>query len=1058
MAARAGSRAALAALRARGATGWGSMPLVAVLSLLLGGASALPVPGGDAVTLQADPPVQPAESPFETKTEIVQVDVGVMDAEGRPVRGLEADDFVLEEDGVAQKVESFKAVAVLEGATAEPWVGGRVSTNTGPPGATRRTFVVVLDDIHLSEAGAARTRTAVADLVKRLRKGDQVGVVSTSGAIWCSGRVEPEREGLLAATERLKGLRPPELRGADQITDFEAVRIVERNDAVVLKNVVERWTRGAKIWEQTWGADSAPAAALGGPGTSLAMAGPRSTMGSTSSETQTVQALATQVYEAARQRRQRALQTLVRVLSALRGVEGRKSLILFSESFLNDPSDRQFTLVSEASRRANTPIYVVDAGGLVRPDLQADQRRFEDRGPALDERQELRASLTTVAEACGGFALTGTNDLAVGLERLVDESTHYYLLGYQPTNRVLDGGFRRIHVSVRRPDVHVRARAGYYAVPADPLSGAGRTHEDPAQRLREAVDAPFPLPGIGLRMSAYTFDPRRGGTTRTLLVSELKLDDLAFEEKGGQVSAEVDVLLALTHYATGRTLGDRPVAIQLAARSDVRGYDAWHRITQEVDLPPGLWLAKLVVRDRRSGVVGSVTHSLDVPGGGHWRTSTPVLSDAVSSDPTEEQPHALPLARRTFPAAGVLYCEFEVYDQNLDGTTPPPRVSAGYALVHPGGAVERQAKPTTIDPRADRRLVRLIAVPLRGLKPGDYDLVLRIDDAVTGQTRELHEPVSLARPARPTLAFYKDLAQDYVDGRGEDAVATLITWPTAVVAGLARRIDPSEGPLSRAAAMLHTEAAMALLAGGEASDAPAHLDVARGILERAGRDSAFRRDWLLALGFQMQARGDAAEALRFFQECETAFPQAAEAWLGAGTIYEFSAFPDGLGGSRVARAGGDLVGEAKRHYRQALAVDPSLAEARVRLGRVLQRTGEREQALVELERVGKQGGGGPTEALAHFFLGEILEERGQSEEAARQYRTALDQDPNLQPAGLALGEILGRRGDRTGTVEALGKALRSGCPVGPPKWLAYHLGLGVRAAAAIDALRRAVRS
>ena len=82
----------------------------------------------------------------------------------------------------------------------------------------------------------------------------------------------------------------------------------------------------------------------------------------------------------------------------------------------------------------------------------------------------------------------------------------------------------------------------------------------------------------------------------------------------------------------------------------------------------------------------------------------------------------------------------------------------------------------------------------------------------------------------------------------------------------------------------------------------------------------------------------------FFLECEAAFPLAAEAWLAAGTVYEWSAFPDGLGGQRVARATSDLVEEAKRHYRQALVIDPSLAEARLRLGRTLQRSGEPDEA------------------------------------------------------------------------------------------------------------------
>jgi tetratricopeptide (TPR) repeat protein len=436
-----------------------------------------------------------------------------------------------------------------------------------------------------------------------------------------------------------------------------------------------------------------------------------------------------------------------------------------------------------------------------------------------------------------------------------------------------------------------------------------------------------------------------------------------------------------------------------------------------------------------------------------------VLSDAVSADPGPDRKHALPLARRTFAAAGLLYCELEVYDPAPDKTTGLPRVAAGFAVVRPGGAVERKGPLLPIEPLPDRTLAGFVTVPLRGLKAGDYDLVLEIEDKVAGRTLELREPFSLTRPALPTLAFYRDLLQDYVEGRGEDAVATLVTWPTAAVAGLAKRIDSSEGGLARAAAMLHTEAAMALLASRESGDAPAHLEIAREVVERTGRDSDFRRDWLLAVGFQMQARGDhASEALGFFLECEAAFPLAAEAWLAAGTVYEWSAFPDGVGGHRLARATSDLVEQAKSQYGQALVIDPSLAEARLRLGRTLQRSGDPEQAREELSRVVDQSGGGPTEALAHLFLGEILEQRGETEEAVREYRRALDLDPALQQAGLAVAGILWRRGDRSGTVEVLGAALRSGCSVGLPSWLAYHLGLGLRAAPAIDALRRAARS
>jgi VWFA-related protein len=1025
-----------------------------LLHVTLAWTTALPAPCAQAAGGPAGESSPASRPQFKTSADLVQIDVAVADAQGRPVRGLGPGDFVLEEDGVPQKIEGFESVTAKEGGSDGSWIGDHVSTNTGTttPG---RVFVVLFDDLHLSESGAARARAAVAEFLRSLRKGDLVGVASTGGAVWCSGRLPGDGPGLQAAVQRLKSQRPPELRGAEQITDYEAMRIVEYNDTRVLETVVGRWTRGSKIWEQTWGPDGAPVSA----GSPLAIGSDRlrAQVGSASSEAQTVQAMANQRHEAAKQRRRQTLQSITRILTVLAGAEGRKSVILMSEGFLRDPKEPQYALASAASRRANAPVYAVDVGGPSDPDLQGDQRRREDTGSTLEERQSLDEGLAAVAQESGGLAITNTGDPAGSLQRIVRESADYYVLGYQPTNGVLSGEFRRVRVSVRREGVRVRARPGYLASPSEPGPGAPGRLEEPARPLREIAVLPFSLPGIPLRMSAYTFEAKRGGTTRTLLVCEMKLDDLSFEQKDGEFGADLDVLLTVTQYATGRTLGDRPVAIRVAARSDLRGQNAWHRITQEVDLPAGLWQARFVVRDRRGGVTGSVAHSVDVPGDG-WRLSTPVLSDATASEPDRELQHALPLARRTFAAAGVLYCEFEVYGGRPDRTTGLPRVAAGFEIVREGGAVERQEKPAPVEPVAGRALSPLIMVPLRGLKPANYDLVLKVQDLVTGQTQERREPFTLARPARPTLAYYHDLVQDYAGGRAEDAITTLATWPEVVVADLAKKIDALPDALPRAAVMLHTDAALALRAGGLAGHGRAHLELARVIAARRERETTFRRDWLLAVGFVLQGQSEVAAALPFYLECQQAFPGAAEAWLAAGTVYELSAFPDGLHGSFVARPSGDLVREAEAQYRQALVVDPSLLEARLRLGRVLQRSGRAEEAQAELARVGSASDGGATVALARLFLGELVERRGDADGAARQYRAALELDPSLQPAGLALGGLLGRRGDRQAAVEVLERVLRGGCPLGPPRLLAYRLGFGGRARAAIDALRKAVHS
>jgi hypothetical protein len=43
------------------------------------------------------------------------------------------------------------------------------------------------------------------------------------------------------------------------------------------------------------------------------------------------------------------------------------------------------------------------------------------------------------------------------------DTSSYYLIGYSSTNTLRDGRFRRISVRVKRNDLRVEARSGYYA-------------------------------------------------------------------------------------------------------------------------------------------------------------------------------------------------------------------------------------------------------------------------------------------------------------------------------------------------------------------------------------------------------------------------------------------------------------------------------------------------------------------------------------------------------------------------------------------------------------------
>jgi tetratricopeptide (TPR) repeat protein len=115
-----------------------------------------------------------------------------------------------------------------------------------------------------------------------------------------------------------------------------------------------------------------------------------------------------------------------------------------------------------------------------------------------------------------------------------------------------------------------------------------------------------------------------------------------------------------------------------------------------------------------------------------------------------------------------------------------------------------------------------------------------------------------------------------------------------------------------------------------------------------------------------------------------------------------------------------------------------LTEARLRLARVLQRTGRVEEAVSQLSLVVESSPDPTLRALAHLFWGEIAETRGSADEATEHYRAALAADRDLQAAALALAQILHRREGRQAALDALRPALGDGEGTSP--LLAYRRG------------------
>jgi hypothetical protein len=469
---------------------------------------------------------------------------------------------------------------------------------------------------------------------------------------------------------------------------------------------------------------------------------------------------ATDVYFQAVARNRITLSMLKRVLESLIASRGRKSVILVSDGFINDPSLEDFKEVVKASRRANAAIYSVDSIGLASLPVEFSAESSSpiaamDVGASFMDESMATSGNDDLAFDTGGFAVRNSNDLTRGIERIADESRVYYLLGYMPTNARQDGKFRKIEVRVNRKDIKIRARKGYYA----PLEGGKTPNKKEAPKadpqFQQALDSPYEANDVPLRLTAYVFGEGLMGKANATVLAEVDVRKFAFAEVDGRFTDTLEFLVVTAHRDSGEYWRyDQKVNMNLLPATRERLSKSWFPIARDFELAPGAYQSKVVVRDKNAGKVGTVTFAFDVPDLTAFRTSSITLSDTPQPQQGDKGvPRPAMLARRAFETGRQLYAEFSVFGAAKDKASGMPKVWAGHQVRDATGAVRINVAPSLIRPTSLGHLSRLIGASLEGFPAGDYDFALAVTDEISGKTLDIHEPFTIvAAEEAPTAS------------------------------------------------------------------------------------------------------------------------------------------------------------------------------------------------------------------------------------------------------------------------------------------------------------------
>ena len=183
--------------------------------------------GGRVAVAQTPPPTFPAG------VELITVDAVVLNALGRPVRGLTQDDFTVSEDDHPQEIVRFEAFTdePAEEPRAPPSV---VASNASEPPKGGRAYAILVDDLRIGPPRSETARQAVASFLERsVRDGDHVILGTTSGTAWWSARLPEGHDDLLAVLGLVRG-RYVESSSLDRMTEYEAFWINRYEDSPAL--------------------------------------------------------------------------------------------------------------------------------------------------------------------------------------------------------------------------------------------------------------------------------------------------------------------------------------------------------------------------------------------------------------------------------------------------------------------------------------------------------------------------------------------------------------------------------------------------------------------------------------------------------------------------------------------------------------------------------------------------------------------------------------------------------------------------------------------------------
>ena len=537
---------------------------------------------------------------FRSGIEAVTVEVGVVDRQGLPLRGLSPADFVVTVGGQPRRIVAAEFVdreAAKDAAPAGPDIVS-VSTNEGSHAG--RMFAFLVDGNTLDPGGARRVADAAGAFLSRLTFADRSAVmVMPSGPnvefTWAHDRVR-------SALQRVVGMGRP--AAGWEAGSLAEARDIAAHDAFALRSVGERVCGTALAQGGSGGSaggvpapqggggspggapggttGSTPAAPASGGGLGASRGGGR--LGTTSCMRQ-VQMQAEMAWRMTHADSLASLSALRAAIKELGRFPGDKTAVLVSGGWPMDHRDEVSLLLNVAAEAAAARVTLFTM--FVPMPLVSVDRRAVSFSP-IGDASLYSGPLENLASMTGGTSYRVEVGAEAAFDQITRELAAYYRLGIERDPADRDDEDQRLKVRVLRSGARVRAPEIFDA----------RTYADRdwTARLATAVDGPMTATGLGLRVTSFlAVDPDDRARLRLLVSGEVS------RARPGDASLKL-----LVSDLEGKTVASGNAGIALSG-GDVSAFSA------NLAVPRGRYVVRVGLMDS-AGRVGSADHRVEVRG------------------------------------------------------------------------------------------------------------------------------------------------------------------------------------------------------------------------------------------------------------------------------------------------------------------------------------------------------------------------------------------------------------------------------------------------------------